>query len=116
MKRREFVAAGMAMAGAGMLGVRPAQAQAKQIVVTNWGGDWNDRTVKHIEAPLLEKNGWTIVRDLNEQPQRMTKVLAEKRLPRGTVDVAHFAEAEAYTLNVNEALEVIDYSKIPNAK
>ena len=87
MKRREFVGAGLAMAGAGMLGVRSAHAQAKQIVVTNWGGDWNDRTVRHIEKPLLEEKGWTIVRDLNEQPQRMTKVLAERRLPRGTVDV-----------------------------
>ena len=116
MKRREFVGAGLAVAGAGMLGVRSAHAQSKQIVVTNWGGDWNDRAVKHIEKPLLEDKGWTIVRDLNEQPQRMTKLLAEKRLPRGTVDVAHFAEAEAYTLNVQEALETIDYSKIPNAK
>jgi putative spermidine/putrescine transport system substrate-binding protein len=115
MKRRDFIGAGLATAGVGILGTRPAFAQSKQIVVTNWGGDWNDRTVKHLEAPLLEEKGWTIVRDLNEEPQRMTKILAEKRLPRGTVDVAHFSESVAYKLYVNETLETIDYSRIPNA-
>lgn len=115
MKRRAFVGSGLVAAAGGVFGAAPALAQSKQIVVMNWGGDWNDRTVKHIEGPLLEKKGWTVVRDLNEQPQRMTKVLAERRLPRGTVDVVHLAEAEAYSLHVNEALETIDYSKIPNA-
>lgn len=115
MKRRDFVGAGLAVAGAGMLGVRTAHAQSKQIVVMNWGGDWNTRTVKHIEAPLLESKGWTIVRELGEQPPRLTKVIAEKRLPRGTVDIVHLGESEAYTLHVNEALETLDYSKIPNA-
>ncbi len=115
MKRRQFVGAGLAVAGAGMLGMRPAYSQSKQIVVMNWGGDWNDRTVKHIETPLLEKNGWTIVRELGEQPPRLTKIIAEKRLPRGTVDIVHLGEAEAYTLYAQDALETLDYSKIPNA-
>ena len=115
MKRRQFVGAGLAAAGAGMLGIRPAVAQSKTIAVMNWGGDWNSRTVKHIEAPLLEAKGWTIQRELGEQPPRLTKIIAEKRLPRGTVDIAHLGEAEAYTLHVNEALETLDYSKIPNA-
>ena len=115
MKRRQFVGAGLAVAGAGMLGMRPSFAQSKQIVVMNWGGDWNDRTVKHIEGPLLEKNGWTVVRELGEQPPRLTKVIAEKRLPRGTVDIVHLGEAEAYTLFLQDALETLDYSRIPNA-
>ena len=95
MKRRQFVGAGLAAAGAGMLGIRPAAAQSKTIAVMNWGGDWNSRTVKHIEAPLLEAKGWTIQRELGEQPPRLTKIIAEKRLPRGTVDIAHLGEAEA---------------------
>ena len=115
MKRRQFIGAGAAVAGAGLLGVRAAHAQGKQIIVMNWGGDWNDRTVKHIEAPLLEKKGWTIVRELGDQPPRLTKVIAERRLPRGTVDIVHLGEAEAYTLFVQDALETLDYSKIPNA-
>jgi putative spermidine/putrescine transport system substrate-binding protein len=115
MKRRQFIGAGLAVAGTGMIGMRAAFAQQKQLVVTNWGGDWNDRTVKYVETPLLEEKGWKIVRDLNEQPQRKTKLLAERRLPRGTVDVAHFADSEAYSLNVSDVLDPIDYRKIPNA-
>jgi len=115
MQRRQFVGAGLTLVGAGTLGMRPSFAQEKRIVVMNWGGDWNARTVKHIEEPLLERNGWTIARELGEQPPRLTKIIAERRLPRGTVDIAHLGEAEAYTLQVNEALEKLDYSRIPNA-
>lgn len=115
MKRRQFVGAGLAMTGAGTFGSRPSFAQNKRIVVMNWGGDWNDRTVKHIEGPLLEQKGWTIARELGDQPPRLTKILAEKRLPRGTVDVVHLGESEAYTLHINEALETLDYARIPNA-
>lgn len=118
MKRRQFLEAGLAAAAAaGMAGARSAFAQeSKRLVVTNWGGDWNDRTVKFIEQPLLEEKGWQIVRDLNEQPQRKTKLLAERRLPRGTVDVAHFDIAEATALNAADVLDTIDYAKMPNAK
>jgi len=116
MKRRQFIGAGLAAAGVGVLGSRPAFAQSsKQIVVSNWGGDWNDRTVKYIEQPVLEAKGWKIVRDLNTAPQRRTKILAEKNLPRGTIDVAHVAISDAYLLNTNGAIDAIDFGKIPNA-
>ena len=114
MKRRQFIGAGLAVAGAGVLGARSAFAQGKEIVVSNWGGDWNDRTVKYIEQPLLESKGWKIVRDLNTAPQRRTKILAEKNLPRGTLDVAHVPISDAYLLNTNGAVDVIDFGKIPN--
>lgn len=115
MKRREFIGAGLTVAGAGLFGARAAFAQQKQIVISNWGGDWNDRTVKFIEVPLLEQKGWKIVRDLNTAPQRRTKILAEKNLPRGTLDVAHVSISDAYLLNANGAVDAIDFAKIPNA-
>lgn len=115
MKRRRFIGAGLAATGAGLLGARPAFAQSKQIVISNWGGDWNDRTVKFIEAPLLEAKGFKIVRDLNTAPQRRTKIVAEKNLPRGSLDVAHVSIADAYFLKTNDALDPINFGKIPNA-
>ena len=115
MKRRQFIGAGLAAAGTGMLGSLEAFAQGKQVVVTNWGGDWNDRTVKFIEEPLLEKQGWKIVRDLNTAPQRRTKIVAEKNLPRGSIDVAHFSISDAVFVNNNGAVDNIDFKKIPNA-
>ena len=41
---RRFLAAGTALGAAAML-PRGAQAQASELVVSNWGGDWNDRIV-----------------------------------------------------------------------
>jgi putative spermidine/putrescine transport system substrate-binding protein len=115
MKRRQFIGTGLALAGVGLAFGRTAFAQGKEIVVSNWGGDWNDRTVKYIEHPLLEEKGWKIVRDLNTAPQRRTKILAEKNLPRGSIDVAHVAISDAYLLNTNGAIDVIDFGRIANA-
>jgi len=115
MKRRQFIGAGAAIAAVGMVGSREAFAQNKRLVVTNWGGDWNDRTVKFIEAPLLESKGWKIVRDLNTAPQRRTKLVAEKNLPRGSIDVAHLSISDAVFVNNNGAVDTIDFKKIPNA-
>lgn len=115
MKRREFIGAGLAIAGTGLVGSREAFAQSKQVVISNWGGDWNDRTVKFIEEPLLEKKGWKIVRDLNTAPQRRTKIVAEKNLPRGSLDVAHVSISDAYFLKTNDAIDAIDFRKMPNA-
>ena len=52
--RRGFLA-GTAGAVAAICGARGAHAAGGQIVVANWGGDWNDRTVQFFEAPIVEK-------------------------------------------------------------
>ena len=114
MDRRQFVGAGFSIAGSGLMSAQSAFAQNKQIIVANWGGDWNERTVKYIEAPLLESKGFKIVHDLSTTPQRRTKIIAEKRLPRGTVDVAHMSSIDAYSLDLSEALDPIDFRQIPN--
>lgn len=116
--RRRFLqtAAGVA-AGAITGGTSyPTWAQgAGELVIANWGGDWNTNVMKALETPLLESRGVTIRRDLASAPARKTKLLAERNLPRGTVDIAHFTDADAYELQIQDALEEIDYSKIPNA-
>ena len=93
---------------------RAAWAQSSELVVSNWGGDWNDRTVRFIEAPLVESKGIKIVRALNLEPERKAKLLAERNLPRGSIDVAHFSAGDAYELNEQGILETLDLSKIPN--
>lgn len=116
--RRLFV---QAAAGAGASLVAAASplaalAQGKQeLVVSNWGGDWNSNVMKALETPALEGAGVTVRRDLASAPARKSKLLAERNLPRGSVDVAHFTDADAYELQMQGALEEIDYSKIPNA-
>lgn len=119
--RRQFVQGLGATAGASLLTAGlPLQAFAQpysgELTVSNWGGDWNSNVVKALEEPELEAKGMTIRRDLAAAPARKTKILAERNLPRGTIDVAHFTDADAYELNLQGALEELDYSKIPNAK
>ena len=113
--RRELL---MGIGSLALIGIMPktAHAQSNELIVTNWGGDWNDRTVKFIEAPLIESKGINIVRALNLEPERKTKLLAERNLPRGTIGIAHFSNADAYELNEQGILEQLDYANIPNAK
>lgn len=113
-QRREILL-GAGAAALSLCGVS-ARAQSNELIVSNWGGDWNDRTVKFVEAPLLESKGIRIVRALNLEPERKTKLLAERNLPRGSIDVAHFSGADAFELNEQGILEQLDFNKIPNYK
>ncbi|HEX7384893.1 MAG TPA: extracellular solute-binding protein [Burkholderiaceae bacterium] len=113
LSRRALLRCGAAAAGLAAFGA-PARAQSGELLVANWGGDWNDRTVRYVEAPLLESKGLKIVRTLNLEPERKTKLLAERSLPRGSIDVAHFSAGDAFELNEQEVLEQLDLSKIPN--
>lgn len=112
--RRRDLLLGAGAATALSLNPRLARAQTGELVVTNWGGDWNDRTMRFIETPLVESTGIKIVRALNLEPERKTKLLAERSLPRGSIDVAHFSAADALELNEQGILEQLDLTKIPN--
>ena len=113
LTRRELLALGGAAAGLSLWS-GPAAAQSGELVVSNWGGDWNDRTVRAIEAPLVESRGIKVVRVLNLEPERKAKLLAERNLPRGSIDVAHFSAGDAFELHEQDVLETLDASKIPN--
>ena len=111
-RRRLLQAAGGAVALSAV--PRLGLAQSGELTVTNWGGDWNDRTMRLVEAPLVESRGIRIVRALNLEPERKSKLLAERNLPRGTIDIAHFSGADAFELNEQGIWETLDLSKIPN--
>ena len=112
--RRIFLA-GASGAVALMSGMRTASA-AGQVIVANWGGDWNDRTVQFFEAPIVEKAGITVIRDLDAFDQRRTKIIASRKLPRAPMDVAHMDDATAYELATLELLDVIDEKAVPRLK
>jgi putative spermidine/putrescine transport system substrate-binding protein len=115
ISRRGFLA-GAAGAAVSISALRDARAASGQIVVANWGGDWNDRTVQFFEAPIVEKAGYTIVRDLDGFDQRRTKIIAGRRLPKAPMDVAHMDDATAFELNALEALDPIDEAGVPRLK
>ena len=77
-----------------------ASAQAKgKIVVGTWGGDYARLLNKNIEQPILIKEGWEVVQDQAGDPQRRSKMLAEKRLPRGTTDVQGLSALNMYQMH-----------------
>ena len=113
LRRRDLLLGGSAATFMALAGTS-ARAQAGELVVSNWGGDWSDRTARFIESPLVESTGVKIVRALNMEPERKTKLLAERNLPRGSIDIAHFSAGDAFELNEQGILEQLDISKIPN--
>jgi len=91
-------------------------AAGGQIVVANWGGDWADRTNEFFETPIVEKAGYTVVRDLGLLDPRRTKLLATRRLPQGTLDVAHLDDAAAFEMAAAGVLEKVTESDVPRLK
>ena len=64
----------------------------------------------------MAPKGWTVVNDEAGSPQRKTKTIAEKRLPRGTSDIQALAATDIGELIEVDVLEKLDLSRLSNAK
>lgn len=106
----------MGAAAAGLAAPLAAQAQARgRIVVGTWGGDYARLLRKNIEEPILRPQGWEVVQDQASDAPRRAKMVAERRLPRGTVDIQGFSAANMYEMGEAGVAEEIDYSRLRNA-
>lgn len=114
LSRRAFVAgSGAAMAAATLPG--RASALSGDLVVSNWGGSWNDYMYDSFERSAFADNGVDLVKDLAPVSERKTRLLAERRLPRSSVDVTWLSDSDAFEMNDQNVLEEIDYSQLSNA-
>jgi putative spermidine/putrescine transport system substrate-binding protein len=111
-RRRDILLQGGALLASQL--APPASAQAGGLTVSNWGGDWNDRIVRVFEKPFSERTGVGIAHELAQVPERKTKLLAERRLPRGTIDIAHMTDADAFEMQIQDVLEELDLTQLPN--
>jgi putative spermidine/putrescine transport system substrate-binding protein len=116
--RRNLMQGAAGLAGAAVLGhAGNVLAQSKgKIVVGTWGGDYARLLNKNIEQPILIPAGWEVVQDQAGDPQRRSKMLAERRLPRGTSDVQGLSSLNMYQMFDVGITDEIDYSKLKNAK
>lgn len=107
---------GLLLAGVCVPALLPRRAQAASgtVVVSNWGGDWNERTVRFVEKPHLEDKGFTVVHDLGMESERKAKLISEKRIRRASVDVIHVNSSDAFELRQQEVVADFDMAKIPN--
>lgn len=113
-KRRQMLQ--LAASGTGALYFGSALAQQQRVVVGTWGGDYAKLLTKNVDDPYLKPKGIEVVQDQASDAPRRAKMVAEKRLPRGSVDIQGFSSANMFEMNGVDLLEPLDYSKIPNAK
>jgi putative spermidine/putrescine transport system substrate-binding protein len=114
--RRRFLAATAGLSGAALAGAsRAAQAACSEISVATWGGDYQKFLIQFVEPPL-RKAGTEVLHDVTRPAQRITKLLAERALPQGSLDVVHLNEPDFFQVEEAGTIRELDLGKIPNAK
>jgi putative spermidine/putrescine transport system substrate-binding protein len=93
-----------------------ARAEGGRVVVGTWGGDYARLLTKNVEDPILKPKGFDVAQDQANDAPRRSKLVAEKRLPRGTTDIQGLSASNMYEMNEAGVCEQIDYSKLKNAK
>ncbi len=93
LKRRTALAAALT---AGLPGIAPAQAG--QVVVGTWGGDYGELLAANIDQPLLRPQGIEVVQDVGPQTTRKTKLIAERQARRGSMDITCLSDIDMYEM------------------
>jgi putative spermidine/putrescine transport system substrate-binding protein len=95
--------------------VRRAGA-AEQCVVGTWGGDYARLLRENIDDPILKPEGINVVQDIGDEVPRTSKMYAQKKLPRGTTDIACLGALWGYRVHEGALVEELDDKKVPNLK
>lgn len=91
-----------------------AQGGSGRVVIGTWGGDYQNLQQQHIADAVLKDSELQVIYDPANDTVRKAKLLAERRLPRGTMDIACMTRQGSNELFTNGALEELDETKIPN--
>lgn len=116
--RRSLLRGAVAITGVGAAALPlRARGQSKgKIVLGIWGGDYARLLNKNVEQAILMPAGWEVVQDQAGDPQRRSKMLAERFLPRGTCDIQGLTALNMHQMRVAGVVDDIDYSRLKNAK
>jgi len=112
ISRRQF---NLMLGAAPLIGMGKAFAADKpggRVVVGTWGGDYEKFLRNYIATPFLDPQGVTTVFDTGNDAPRKIKLMAERRLPRGTMDIAALTGSGAFEMWKNDAVAEIDPSRI----
>ncbi|MBB5693272.1 extracellular solute-binding protein [Muricoccus pecuniae] len=94
-----------------------ARAQAGgRLVVSTWGGDYANLLGSNIDKPILGPKNIEVTQDVGTEPARIAKLIAQRRLPRGNVDIICAQAPASYDLNEAGLLEPLDEGKVPNMR
>jgi len=103
------------LGGAALYGAAPRAARAAvggRLVVGNWGGD-SQKLLEDFVVPQLTSQGVEVAFDPAAESPRKVKLLAERALPRGTMDIAGMTSTSSFELWKLGALEELDETKVP---
>ncbi|TCT10269.1 ABC transporter substrate-binding protein [Paralcaligenes ureilyticus] len=105
-----------------MLGAAAATSMSKafaigkpkgNLVVGTWGGDYGKFLREYIITPFVDPQGITTALAVAQEPPRKIKLLAERPLPHGTMDVAALTFDGMSEMWKNGVLQKLDISRIP---
>lgn len=113
ISRRGALAGAAGLALPAVLSAR-AHAAGKRVVIGTWGGDYARLLHENIEAPLVIPQGIKVIQDVGDEPPRMAKVIAQRMLPHGSMDIACAEAPYAWRMHNMGLLETLDEKKIPN--
>lgn len=117
MKRRNFIASAGAITASAAIGpffhVRPARADAGELVVVGWGGSYDDALRRYVFDPFEKATGAKVKHDA---PPENAKVKAMVDSGNVTWDVIMTDIPAVLTLMKDDLLEPIDYSMIDKDK
>jgi putative spermidine/putrescine transport system substrate-binding protein len=113
LSRRGVIGAATLLAAPAI--IRSAHA-AEQCVVGTWGGDYARLLRENIDDPILKPAGIDVVQDISDAAQRVAKLYAQKRLARGSVDIACVTAVDGYRVNDAGLVENLDEKQVPNLK
>jgi putative spermidine/putrescine transport system substrate-binding protein len=114
LSRRTLLAGSTLLAAPAILS-RRSQA-AEQCVVGTWGGDYARLLRENIDDPILKPEGIDVIQDVGDEVPRVSKLYAQKKLPRGTEDIACLGALNGYRVNDADLVEQLDAAKVPNLK
>ncbi len=115
LNRRGFIkqAAGLALAPALPMIPGIAHADASDVVVGTWGGDYQNLLQKFIN-PMVASDGVNVIFDTGNATARNTKLKAERNSRRGSMDVAFLGDLDMYDASTVGVFETPNEEHIPN--
>ncbi len=114
LSRRNLLAGSTLLAAPAILTRRAVAAD--QCVVGTWGGDYARLLRENIDDPILKPAGIEVIQDVGDEVPRVAKLYAQKKLPRGTMDIACVGALNGYRVTDADLVEQLDEEKVPNLK
>src|SRR3546814_18067 len=112
ISRRQFNLMLGAAAATSMGKVFAADKPHGKLVVGTWGGDYGKFLRNYIITPFLDPQGITTALAVAQESPRKIKLLAERRLPHGTMDTAALTFGGMFQMWQNDVLQKLDISRI----